>query len=224
MSQEYPDAPSLSQALNKAPSLGGISGHEQRAKAKQLSTVRLKQIKLNINLGLHRLLGLSPEEYNANIPKFLVPSPESDFPFPYPVLIDPRVNLLEQFLRARLRSDFYMDSVNNISSGPQTPHIIWIQNGKSHAHQTVAEARQNLARHETGCTLLELISIYQHFPQLFRQDEPRIRGLSAIQSMVGTDQGEFTPYIFTGHDDLPEIRARYPDERLAMPAITKYLK
>ncbi len=99
--------------------LGIPSRKEQLAKEQErLDQEWNRQIRNFIVLGFHEELGLSQEEYEKSFPKFEPQSRKDWRRFDYPLLHEPRINVVRKMQLAGIRND---RKGNQISNGPQAP-------------------------------------------------------------------------------------------------------
>lgn len=125
-----------------------------------------------LDLGFHRALGMSEQEYLDSLPHFTDKPEGVDGRFNYQLLVDPRVPIerLIRLLGVVMSSDESPTNVsdwNNNGNGhstPSTAYVIRMNDGRENIGKSVREVREKLKDGERGTTLQEGLALYATYP------------------------------------------------------------
>lgn len=148
-----------------------------------------------IELGFHREIGLSAEDYLSSLPKF-EPQPKSfTGRFDIPILVETRIAPQRQ---AELAGLSYRLGNFNICDWekdpgkyktPDAPYVAWVQDGKKNVKKSVRYIRKTFETDERGATIYDGIALWIAYPSILSDHFIDLPGTS-----FGTD-AKGAPYI-----------------------------
>jgi hypothetical protein len=146
----------------------GYSGlGESERSVLEREALRMKQGKVLIAHGFHTQLGLSEEAYLQTLPKFEPQPEEYKGRFDIPVLVDPRVDLLDQHKSVNLKGVINRVDLENLVEVPDKPYVMWTHDGRRNRQKSVVEAQAGFADDEVGSTQLEVTALFLQHPDVF---------------------------------------------------------
>lgn len=128
-----------------------------------------RQIERYIQLGFHKALDMSEEEYRSSFSfSHLLLQPDSyRRRFDIFLTVDPRIPVVEQFERAGVhehKPDILASSDTVLVSSK--PYIAWVQTGRRYFGTKIQEAIKNFREIETGSPLIELAALFIQNPDI----------------------------------------------------------
>jgi hypothetical protein len=171
------------------------------------------QIKKNVALGFSSLLQVSDFEYinffERAFPKSLKLSSLPGLP----VIADPRINIDNQLNCAKVKSFLNTKDIENVCGRITEPYLFFIGDYNRFNNLSPEASQNNFNNDETGCTFLEVLSIYMHYGSIFN-------GI-AIDAVQSKYRNEYHP-SFVGVTEQLEIGAHwYKDKTPRMNTISK---
>lgn len=152
-----------------------------------------RQTKRFIDLGFHKELGLSEQEYLDSLPRF-GPQPENfKGRFDIPVVVETSIPVKRQcelagieYFLAGLEVIDWTDDPKGYRT-PDRPYITWLQDGEKNLNRAVEAVRKELAKDERGGTVIDGVAVCIAHPQVLREH---------FLDLPGTRVGSvFAPYL-----------------------------
>lgn len=166
------------------------------------------QCRKYIDLGFHRALGMTEEEYVESMPKFEFQTDPFKGRFDIPVLVETRIPLKQTANLAYL--DYYLNDMEVADwmddperyRSPNIPYTTWMQDGKKYLGKSVRDVRANLAPDERGATVYDGIALFVLNPGLLHDKTHYI-------DLPGTSVGIGHAPNFQIWNSTPEIHHRH---------------
>ena len=162
--------------------LEAVSKSKEALIAPDLELIIAQQVNRLIQLGFHKELGMSKEEYRAG---FTLPAgasqPESyKGRFDALLVVEPRIVLARQHARAGIKEWINTDNIQNLTKFPDTPYAVWTHDGQKYRPFSVEKAIKRFATDEVGSPQIEVTALYLQHPEYFKN-----RGVDAAGSRGG---------------------------------------
>ncbi len=167
-----------------------------------------RQVGRLVDLGLHRVAGLSADDYVRRfVPFDGVPRPR----FPLLLVVDPLIGLAD--LHRALGVKEAADSAQLATDAPHgaheaaAPYVIWTHDGARYSGKAMNEARRGHGE-EVGCTQLEVSFLFAQYPEVFRG-----RGIDAELTVHAGKREYHSTLIWV--QDPPELALHHENDRTA---------
>jgi len=155
-----------------------------------------------IELGFHKKLGLSEEQYLATLPKFGSQPEGFKGRFDIPVLVETRVPPRSQLELAGFEA--YLEGLEVYDwpgdpkgyKTPGMPYVAWVQDGSKSLNKSVEEVRRGLAPDERGATLLDGTGLVIAHTELLKGHYIHLPG----SEVGGRNKFCYAPYLSLGGD------------------------
>lgn len=143
-----------------------------------------RQTERYVELGFHKELGLTGEEYLVSLPQF-EPQPKTFAGrFDIPLLVETRIPPSRQAQLAGLQ--YYLGDLNvhdwetdpKKYKTPDMPYTTWMQDEMKNLNKSVSYVRQHFASDERGATLLDGIALYIVNPNMLKNHAIDLPGTS----------------------------------------------
>lgn len=177
-----------------------------------------RQANRYIELGFHRMLEVSEDEYLTSLPRLGAQPRRFAGRFDVPVIVERRIN---PFIQARMAGlsydDFYLGPEDwegdpKSYKTPDVPYVTWMQLGRKNISKSIEAVRKNLAPDERGATIHDGIALFITRLSLLKEDS-----VSYFIDLPGTSSGRMdlslVRYI-RRNQGIPRIKLGYFSGRL----------
>lgn len=173
----------------------------------ELERIWEAQTRKLIMLGFNDQLKLSEGTYKRKLPKFL-PQPENyRGRFDIPLIVDPRISLKPLHKLIGLHSTIQEENIVDVAIVPEVPYTIWTHDASRYRQHSVKDAIGHFQPDELPSPLIEVLSLYIHYPQFFEG-----YGVDATGSIYGRESVPSVGAMF-GKPELHVGEIEHPDAR-----------
>lgn len=166
-------------------------GRSNQPEKASLEALRTKQSNRLIELGFHKALGLSEEEYRNSLPTFEPQPKEYKGVFDLQVLVDPRVGRKEQHKMVNVKEFAAAEDFVDLTPTPDVPYVIWTHDAGRYRKQNVKQALERFAENEVASTQIEVTALFLQHPEAFEGH--------AVYA-AGSRSDRFVPYLHGSMD------------------------
>jgi len=163
-----------------------------------------KQIEKYLNLGFHKYLNLSEQEYRDTFPAKIIQPVKYEGIFDYPVLIETRISAKDRLKLAKIGDCINIENVKPQVNEDKDPYVFWTHDLKRHKGCTISETLSKCLDFEIGCNIVEVVSYAIQYPDVCRG--------KAIDSPITIFRDDYFASLIVLHDKT-ELAAHWVDDR-----------
>jgi len=163
-----------------------------------------KQIKNYLNLGFHKYLDLSEQEYINSFPTTVIQPVEYKGIFDYPVLVETRIAAKDHLVLAKISDHINVENVKPQVNENKYPYVFWTHDLVRNKGCTISETLSKCLDFENGCNIIEVVAYAIQYPDVCRG--------KAIDSPITIFRDDYFASLIV-HYDKTELAAHWIDDR-----------
>ncbi|NOU20139.1 MAG: hypothetical protein HOO91_21490 [Bacteroidales bacterium] len=167
-------------------------------------TILDEQIKNCLNLGFHKHLGLSEQEYKDSFRTKAIQPVEYKGIFDYPVLVETRIPVKDLLMLSKIGDFINVGNIKHQTDENKTPYIFWTHDLMRYKGNTISETQSKCLDFEIGCSIIEVVSFAIQYPHLCKG--------KAIDSPITIFKGDYFASLIV-HQEKTELASHWINDR-----------